>query len=360
LYRAIELRPDFAQPYEYLARSHKYGPEDMAEIARVEAQLAPARGNEAALVNLHFALAKMYDDCAMPDRAFPHLDEANRLTLRNAKFDTAQLIEETSRSIALFTPEFFAAQRDIGYRSELPIFIVGLPRSGTTLVEQIIASHPEAHGAGELTLIQDLTKKLSSAVGLPYPECVGGLSAQLAQSLGRDYIERLQALGRGAKRVTDKALTHPSHLGVIALLFPDARIVACRRDLMDVGLSLYFQKFTVGTLEFSYSLGGIGTYCRQFERLMRHWRGAVPLRIHEVDYEALVTDQEAVTRALIEHCGLSWDERCLAFHETERPISTASFWQVRQPIYRDSVRRAERYAPYLEELRSELARTDVE
>ncbi len=351
--RVTELRPEHADTQMFLARLRKFGPGDRDEIARVESMLARA-GSEDAQVSLRFALGKMYDDCDLCDEAFAHYDAANRLRWRTAEFDAEARTRLASRTISTFTPEFFARRREGRSGSEVPVFVVGMPRSGTSLVEQIIASHPRAFGAGELRHTDQLASMLSAQLGRDYPECVEDVDENLTRRLATGYVEHLTGACPDAVRVTDKALSHVFHLGFLALLFPKARIIHCRRDPMDVAVSLYFQRFTPGTLEFSYDLHAIGVYYGLYCRLMRHWRETLPMPIHEVSYEALVADQETATRSLIDHCGLPWDDRCLAYFEAERTVRTASHWQVRQPIYKDSVKRSERYGDKLDALRLEL------
>ncbi len=357
--KVLELEPEHANTHLMRSRLREFEADDEGELARMEAMLERAGDDEEALISLHFGLGKMYDDIGEVDKAFAHFESANRLRSRTANFDVDGLADEVARTIATFTPERTCRRRPTAKGSDLPVFIVGMPRSGTTLVEQIIASHPSAAGAGELRDIDDLTKVLAKETGRPYPECVEDLTPGLADTLAARYLARLRAVGPGAVRVTDKALSHAFHLGFIALLFPDARIVVCNRDPLDVGLSLFFQKFVPGTLEFSYDLGSIGVYCREHRRLMRHWREVLPLELHEVSYEDLVANQERVSRGIIEYCGLPWDDRCLSFFETERAVHTASHWQVRQPIYRSSVGRAARYSSHLDALRRGLAAGDV-
>lgn len=352
--RVTELEPEHAATQMFLSRLRRFGTQDMDEISRIESMLARAAEDEEAQVSLHFALGKMYDDCGLYDKAFAHYDAANRLHWRTIEFDAQALTEQVSRSLSTFTPELFSRQSAARSQSSLPVFIVGMPRSGTSLVEQIIASHPGAFGGGELRYTDRMANKLPAQLGRPYPQCVEAIDESLSASLAAGYIEHLRSACPEAIRVTDKALSHVFHLGLLALLFPESRIIHCSRDPMDIAVSLYFQKFVPGTLEFSYDLRAIGVYYRLYHRLMHFWREVLPMQVHEVSYEALVADQETVTRSLIDHCGLPWDDRCLAYFEASRTVRTASHWQVRQPIYKDSVKRSQRYAEQLGELRLSL------
>jgi hypothetical protein len=220
-------------------------------------------------------------------------------------------------------------------------------RSGTTLTEQILASHPQVHGAGELRLFGQITDVLAERLGPePYPECVGRLDVALARPLAEDHLGRLRDRGGVARRVVDKMPDNYLHLGLIATLLPKARIVHCVRDPIDTCLSCYFQNFA-GLFPFKHDLRHLGAYCREYQRLMQHWRQVLPVPVLELNYEALTAAPEAVSRRLVEFCGLEWDDRCLRFHETDRPVRTASMLQVRRPMYRSAVGRWKRYEKHL-------------
>ncbi len=209
---------------------------------------------------------------------------------------------------------------------------------GDCLVEQIISSHPRAHGAGELNNMRVLIRRLPEIMGsdLEEPECIVRMSAELAERLAQEQLQKLSGLCAGADRVCDKMLGNFLKLGLIYLLFPNARIVHCMRHPLDTGLSCYFQNFARG-LRFTYSLEHLGFAYRGYRRLMEHWRKVLPMRMMAVRYEELVCEQERVSRELIDFCGLDWDRRCLEFHRQSRGVKTASFWQVRQPLYHSSV-----------------------
>ncbi len=229
-------------------------------------------------------------------------------------------------------------------------------RSGTTLAEQILASHPQIHGAGELDTLGRLAGSLPRrlATQIPYPECVAHLDAATARAVAADYLEVLKQHGGAAERVVDKMPLNFLGLGLIATLLPRARIVHCRRDPMDTCLSCFFRDFTT-SFTFKYDLRDLGLYYREYERLMAHWRRVLPLPIFELQYEELTAAPEAVSRRLVAFCGLDWDERCLRFHETERPVRTASTAQVRQPMYQSAVGRWRRYEKHLGPLMAALA-----
>ncbi|MDX1433916.1 MAG: tetratricopeptide repeat protein [Gammaproteobacteria bacterium] len=357
--KALELDPALTHACLNLARACRYDDPQADDIRHVESLLARDDISDEGRSNLHFALGKMYDDCGEYDRAFAHFRDANRIMSRHAPFNADGYERWLGRFPGVFTRELFERLHGIGLDSERPVFIVGMPRSGTTLVEQIVASHPLVHGGDEITVLSDLIERAEPRLGRPpgYPECIAALDRELAEEITSAYLDYLDTLDRDALRVTDKMPSNFFHLGTIAILLPRARIIHCRRDPMDVCLSNYVQRFAEGHY-FSYDLTDTARYYLGYERLMAHWREVLPTRMHEVRYEELVDDQERVSRELIDYLGLDWDPRCLAFHETERAVRTASNWQVRQPMYRGSKRRWTKYAAHLGELERALGLAD--
>jgi tetratricopeptide (TPR) repeat protein len=308
------------------------------------------------LGRLHFALAGVLDGAGDYERAFGHYRQGNELRKeyvrrRGAAFDPEAQRRGVDRLIDAFTPAYFERVRSFGADSELPIFVVGMMRSGTSLAEQILASHPDVRGAGELRDIDLLVRALPQRWGPTegYPACLVRLDATAARQLAEGHLRRLRERGGAAARVVDKAPFNFLHLGVIATLFPRARIIHCRRDPVDTCLSCYFQDFGQPPA-FSLDLRHLGLYYREYERLMAHWAAVLPVPIFELCYEELTADQEAVSRRLIAFCGLEWDDRCLRFHETRRPVWTSSTLQVRRPMYRSAVGRWKRYEAHLRPL----------
>lgn len=350
---ALRCRPRYAAAYLNRANIKRYTSLEDADAREIETLLAHPDVPESDAACLHFALAKIYNDCSAYEEAFHHYRDGNALRHRGTRFDRNQLETTTERVLRTFDQNFFEERRGHGSDSERPVFIVGMARSGTSLVEQIIASHPHARGAGELTKIADLVRSFERAAGA-YPEAAAALDAQTSRKLAAAYEAHLcQVAGGDAARVTDKMPTNFMHLGFIALLFPRARVVHCARDPLDTCLSIYFQYFRYGN-DYAYDLADIGFFYRQYRRLMDHWRRVLPPAIHEVCYENLVADPEGQVRALIEFLGLPWDEHCLAYHRSQRTVQTASTWQVRQPIYRSAVGRWRNYEKYLDPLKQAL------
>jgi tetratricopeptide (TPR) repeat protein len=346
--RALEIDPDFADAYRNLATCRQLTANE-AEIARLTALAArddlPVEERAAA----GFAIGKALDDADRFDEAFAAYEQANRLyrnarTLAGDRFDARLLQREVDDAIARYGPDYFGSVAGWGSVSELPVFIVGMPRSGTSLVEQIAASHSLVFGAGELRDIGELAAQLGTATGVAD-----------AQRLAEAHLARLRALGGGAERVIDKMPDNVFKLAAVATLFPGARIIFCRRDPRDICLSCYFQKFTAGQLTFSYDLADCARRYRETERLAAYWRRVLPLRMIEIEYEALVAHLEGEGRRLIDFLGLDWEPACLDFHRTQRIVTTASGWQVRQPLYDRSVARWRHYEQHLGPLFAALA-----
>jgi tetratricopeptide (TPR) repeat protein len=296
-----------------------------------------------------FALGKLLDDAERFDEAFEQYADANALyrahcASEGVRFDAAELRQQVDQMIQVFTPAFFEQRRGWGIASELPVFIVGMPRSGTTLVEQIAASHSKVCGAGELSDIGNYSGELSRAKPGVGPM---GWEAEAISTIARKHLDRLKSLAGESARVIDKLPHNLLYLGLIAVLFPKARVIFCNRDPRDNCLSCYFQLFKRANLIFTYDLGDCAAQYLEQKRLEKHWRSALPLQILDVNYEEFVGDLEGQSRRLIEFLGLEWEPACLDFHKTERPVLTASVWQVRQPIYNKSVGRWRHYESHL-------------
>jgi tetratricopeptide (TPR) repeat protein len=334
------------------SRIRKFCREDSAIIARMETLLGDKRLAEAGRVDIHYALGKIYDDCDDYDQAFAHYREANTLQGRNYHYDREANERWTTDTIACFDRGYFTAHAHLGTTVQRPIFIVGMPRSGTTLIEQILASHPQVAGAGELVYFSCIAANLPYLLGnnAPYPQYYQALDAPLCEKITAHYLALLDRHTPTARLVVDKMPSNFMHLGLIRVLFPEAPVIHCRRDPLDVCLSIYFQ-FFLPAHDYATDLLNIGHKYLQYARLMAHWRRVLPGPYLEIRYEDLVANQEARSRELIDFCGLEWDPACLDFHESRRDVRTASNWQVRQPLYTGSVRRWQHYEKYLDPLR---------
>ncbi len=367
LYRqALEISPDFAPAHFKYSRAQRFKNENPTiEYARRLAELVANRDRRPhEQIQLNFALAKVLDDIGQYDRAWQHYDRANRLKKGHSQSlsRTSKEIDGRSRvplrdtvesAISFFTPEFFGSNRATGNPSTAPVFIVGMPRSGTTLTEQILSSHPDVVGAGELKDIERIRQQIAG-LGAEnandqqwlYPNVLAALKHQQLRDFADTHVAFLDQLRRDARFVTDKMPTNFIHLGLIAILFPNATIIHCRRDPMDVLISCYCQNLSPPFCD----LESLALYHQQYRRLMDHWNQVLPLKIHSVDYESMVSDPETHSRKLIEFCGLDWNERCLNFHANERAVHTPSKWQVRQPMYRTSVGKWKRFESHLSQI----------
>jgi tetratricopeptide (TPR) repeat protein len=347
LREALRLNPRSATAYASLAQMKRFGPEDpdlkaMEQLARVSDELARDDA-----VSLHFALAKAYDDIGSYDEAFKCLETANRLYRERLDFDIGHEEQGMEELIRIFDEQLLARLSGAGHSSETPVFIVGMPRSGTTLVEQVLASHPDVHGAGELEEVGSVAGAIPvmNPELLPFPRGIVLLERRDFDELGRLYLARVRAMAPEAARITDKLPGNFHYVGLIHLMLPEARIIHCTRDPADTCLSCYSTQFG---WRGSYDLDEIGRYYRAYARLMEHWRRVLPVdRMLEVNYEDVIDDLEFQAHRLVEHCGLEWNDACLAFHRTERPVQTASMGQVRRPLYGSSVGRWRRYEKHL-------------
>ena len=295
---------------------------------------------------------------ATTDRAFEHLLQGNALKRREVDYNEAahqRTFQAIAEAVRRQPARSLCAARAIPRR--LPIFIVGMPRSGSTLVEQILASHPQVHAAGELKNLDRVVQRRvrrGTAGRFLFRRASAALDADGLRRLGQAYLASLPPLADGKTRITDKAPSNFFHVGLIRLILPNARIIHTMRDPVDTCVSCFSRLFTHGQA-FSYDLAELGRYYRWYHELMDHWRSVLPAgAMLDVSYEDVVDNLEEQARRLIDYCGLPWDDRCLSFHETSRPIATASNVQVRQPLYRSSLARWRRYEAYLEPLLAEL------
>jgi tetratricopeptide (TPR) repeat protein len=352
---ALALDPGRGEAWWSLADLKNYTFSD-DEISTMQQQIASdARGpsNEA---QLNYALGKAFEQRRQYHEAFAHYARGARLRRREASFDITEFERRIARIRDFFSAAFFATHRGGGDPSGAPIFIVGLPRSGSTLVEQILASHSAVEGTMELpnvlAVVQELDDMVASRNG--YPETVGSLAGERLTAFGRGYIEQTAPLLRlGRARFTDKLPNNFSHVGLIHAMLPHATVIDVRRHPLDACFSTFKQYFAEGQA-FSYDLEDLGRYYRSYLALMDHWDTVLPGKVLHVSYELLVRDPETGIRRLLEHCGLEFEPACLAFHETQRAVRTASAEQVRQPIYTSAVGHWRHFEEELEPLKRAL------
>jgi tetratricopeptide (TPR) repeat protein len=344
--RAIGINPDFSYAFSSIATHRKMSNDDSAWLKGAEALLAKPLplGHE---ISLHYALGKYFDDVGQYDHAFEHYRQANELTKRyGSHYQRADLTRLVDQLMGRFDTAFMRRWRTEGPTSQLPVFIVGMPRSGTSLAEQILASHPCVFGAGEVAFWNAAYHANQDAQREPR------LDADLMAGMARDYLRHLTSLSGEAQRIVDKLPANFLYAGLIHCALPQARIIHMQRHPIDTCLSIYFQNFfSIGP--YANDLGNLAHYYGEYLRITDHWRAVLPATsLLDVPYEALIEDQEGWTRRMLDFIGLPWDPKCLDFHQTDRVVITASKWQVRQKISRSSVGRWRNYERFIGPLRS--------
>jgi len=351
---AIRLQPNYGEAYQGLTECRSFK-DDTSLLGQIKTQLKTATLTDPQRSYMHFAAAKICADSAQYDQAFEHYSKGN--SLKGVKFRTKHYQQQIDWQITLFNPEFISPRREWGLYDHTPIFVLGMPRSGTTLVEQILASHTSIYGAGELNDIPAIGKAAEKKTegSAPYPLCLQKTSQINLLGFGIEYINRLKFLSKGTELVVNKHPLNFKHIGLIMLMFPNAKIIHTIRDPLDTCLSCFFQNFSKGQ-EYSFNLADLADFYNGYNKIMRHWKSIFPGRIHDVHYEDIIADQEKSSRILLEFCGLPWEENCLGFHKTERDVATASKFQVRKPIYNTSVKRWKRYEKHLQPL---IKRLDI-
>jgi tetratricopeptide (TPR) repeat protein len=351
---ALQMDPGRGEAYWSLADLKNYIFSD-EEIAAMQRLLAGGKGERSNEAQLHFALGRAFEQRQDYEQAFAHYAQGNALRRLDAPFDTEGFERRSARIRAFFDAGFFAARSGSGDGSPAPIFIVGLPRSGSTLIEQILASHGQVEGTMELPNILNMVGQFDDLAASRdgYPETIARASVPQLAALGRRYLEETAPLRTGRERFTDKLPNNFSHIGLIHAILPRATIIDARRHPMDACFSTFKQHFAEGQT-FSYDLIDLGRYYRCYLSLMDHWDRVLPGRVLHVQYEELVREPEANIRRLLEHCGLPFESACLDFHETRRPVRTASAEQVRQPLYSSGVGYWRHFERQLEPLRQTL------
>ena len=345
---AIRAKPDFGEVYWSMANLKVFRFDD-ADVAAMEQQLEGGGLTESADIHFRFALAKAYEDRGDYDRAWRYYDTGNKRQRKTVFHDPVAMELRHEEIAAVFTTELFETHAGQGFESAAPIFIVGLPRSGSTLIEQILASHSLVEGTAELPVLM----KLAHSIGRyrpdrkGYPEAVRDLRARDFRAYGQQYIEESRAY-RATDRpfFTDKLPNNFSHVGLMHLILPNAKVINARRHPFDSCLGGYKQLFGKGQ-NFTYDMGDLAAYYRQYHETMRHWHRVLPGKVLDVHYEETVTDLETQVRRILAHCGLPFEEGCVRFHENRRAVRTASSEQVRQPIYTEALGFWRRYEQHL-------------
>ncbi len=350
--KAIEINPDFAEAHRQLTFSKTYSKYD-DDIRVMEEIFAQPDMLDEQRMHLAFGLGKSFEDLQKYEKAFEFFAEGNAIKRRTFSFEIETWKTHFKKLKEIFDDSLFDRHQDVGCTDETPIFVLGMPRSGTTLLEQILASHPDVHAAGELDI---LSKTINASFDKrKYPKNILDEDSDIFERLGGEYIHQVREKSEKATFITDKLPHNFLHIGMIKLMLPNAKIIHCERDSKDTCLSIFKTYFSSQEHTYAYDQNELGQYYNFYRELMEHWHSVLPGFIHEIQYEDMVSDQEAQTRVLLAHCGLEWNDACLKFYKTDRPVKTASAAQVRQPIYKGSVQSWIRYekqlAPLLKALR---------
>ena len=347
--RALEFKPDNLSARIHISQVKKVktGDENFAALLEEEKKSADLSENKS--MSLHFALGKCYDDTKDHEKAFPHFMAACKIKRAKLSYDPDFAARQFTKVMEIFDKTGIERLRGAGDQSDLPVFVLGMPRSGTTLTEQIIASHPDVYGAGELHDLLRIAERNISGSNMPvcFPDNLRALDQKTLTTWGAEYVAGLKQRAPTAQRITDKMPANYFAVGLIHLMLPNAKIIHVNRNPVDTCLSCYTRLF-LRKQEHTYDLAELGQYYVHYARLMDHWRTVLPVGAFlDVQYEDIVADQEAQARKLIAYCGLEWNDACLDFHTTKRSIRTASVTQVRQPIYATSVERWRHYEKFL-------------
>jgi tetratricopeptide (TPR) repeat protein len=352
--RCLELQPNLGEAYYSFADLKNYMFSDR-ELSTMQGVLQRSTAADKSQAQINFALGRAYEQRHQYQQAFGHYAAGNIIRRKDTPFDAATFEQKCLRVAATFSAEFLGSRADSGSADPAPIFVVGLPRSGSTLVEQVLASHSRIEGTMELPHILRFVRELDHHQGATdtYPESVIGLNPAQLTGLGLRYIEETRIYRSDRPRFIDKMPNNFSHIGLICLILPNATIIDVRRNPMDACFSAYKQHFAQGQ-SFTYDLEDLGRYYRSYLELMDHWDQVLPGKVFHLAYEDLVRDTESTVRALIAHCGLEFEAACLRFHETKRSVRTASSEQVRVPIYDSGIGHWRHFETQLEPLQRSL------
>ncbi len=345
----ISLNPVSGSAYRNLVQTRRYTERD-SDVDSMESIIMREEVDNQDKTELAFALGKVYGDLKDDARSFDYYLQGNMLKRQGLDYHIEQDREFFALIKQIITPEFLQRHAGVGIDETAPIFIVGMPRSGTSLTEQILASHSQVYGAGELNDLRIVTEQACEKHADKYPTGLRQSNDSGLSQIAVNYLERLHAYAPAARRITDKMPHNFLYVGLIHLLLPNARIIHCQRNPMDNALSIFKMHFTSGVSShpYAYNLTELGQYYCLYQELMDYWRQLIPDSFYELRYEDLVLDQEAQTRRLLDYCELPWQDTCLTFHRTERVVRTASLAQVRQPIHAGSVEGWRRFESQLE------------
>lgn len=348
--QAIKINPYFANAYTNMAHIKKHTDYNDKDIRAMEALLKFPELPDMQRMHLCFGLGKAFEDLHEYEKSFGFIKDGNKLKRNTYNYHISDDEKYFDRIIKTFDEKIFQKYPDSGCDDDTPIFIVGMPRSGTSLIEQILASHHSIYGAGELRYLQRIISGADHDAEFgEFPDYISNLNRDDFIRFGQDFINHIRKHSISMKHLTDKMPHNFLHIGLIKLILPNAKIIHCRRDPMDTCYSCYKTHFT-GTLKFAYDLTELGKYYNLYNNLMTHWHKVLPGFFLDVQYEDLIADQQSQTKRILQFLDLPWDNACLSFHKTKRPVRTASSVQVRNPIYSSSIKLWRRYEKQLEPL----------
>ena len=350
--KVIKFQPNHLVAYGNVVRITKYNTPENEDVIQLKAFLNQAQLPELSRITALFSLGKIYQDCGLYDEAFSYFKEGNLLQDKKYQFNPTQPAFAASLLINNCTRELISQKHKISNSKEKPIFIIGTPRSGTSLVEQILSSHRDVFGAGELHWFPEKSSELQQYLktSTPYPQCLNELAKKSINKLASEYSKYTQSLANGECRVVDKMPGNFLHLGFIHILFPNAKIIHCRRDPRDSCISMFCTQFPAG-VPYSYDLYKLGAFYSQYERTMEHWHQTLPDDMMiEIEYEELIQNQAAESRRLLDFLELEWHDDCISFYKQKRVVHTASDTQVTKPLYSTSIGRWKHYQKHLQPL----------
>jgi len=354
--KALEIDPGSTQAYQSLTKNKKFTEYD-DDMKAMESLLSTQGIPDEDGIRLAFGLGKAYEDLGDFDKSMEFVIKAAGLKRKSYDYSISESQEQFDKIKEVFSPDFFSNHRDSGDPDRTPVFILGMPRSGTSLVEQILASHPDVYGAGELNdlvkVFESIKKPVDKKESATFPQGLLELDSKAFADLGKQYIVRIRRYSANAKFITDKMPHNFLRIGFIRAILPNARIIHCTREPMDNCLSI-FKTYLLKGHRYSHDMSELGQYYRMYLELMDYWRDTLPGFVYDQSYEDLVNSGKEQMGKLLQHCGLDWDDACLDFHKTRRKVKTASNAQVRRPIYNDSVQLWKRYEKQLEPLRAAI------
>jgi tetratricopeptide (TPR) repeat protein len=354
--KALEINPEYAKAHYSLSKNKKFTEYD-DDISAMESLLSTKGISDEDSFQLAFGLGKAYEDLGNFDKSMEFVIKATQLKRNSYDYSTSESQEVFDRFKEVFSPDFFSTRVDSGDPDRTPIFILGMPRSGTSLVEQILASHPDVYGAGELKDLGNVFESIRTSDKEKQPAIIPGelleLDAKAFADLGEQYIARIRKYSANAKFITDKMPGNFLRIGFIRTILPNARIIHCTRNPMDNCLSI-FKNYLLNGHGYADNMSELGQYYRMYLELMDYWRATLPGFVYDQSYEELVRSQQEQVSKLLQHCGLDWNDACLDFHKTRRKVKTSSNAQVHRPIYTDSVQMWTRYEEQLEPLKAAI------